>query len=1701
MDLSFLKNEITFGMNRIYLLFDKWDFRPTYYVSVNPLVIEQSAEQICKITSPKFLGLNGLPYIRNHQDTIFLQSIGRPSFSYDPRNGLWEGHTVTYVAMQLAYFMGFSEVILIGVDHYFKSQGPANKEVISDRDDQNHFHPHYFGKGVRWNLPDLAKSEVAYNLAKQTFEADGRRIVDATVDGHLTIFPKADYKQVFSPAPLTINNGELGLNAALIETEFGEYVRDKNENLSITVRPKSDPLVPAEPRREYLVSAIVSTYNSERFLRGCLDDLERQTIANNLEIIVVNSGSQENEEAIVREFQQRYDNIKYIKTEQRETLYTAWNRAIKAARGKFITTANTDDRHRKDAFEALSDALQEYPDVSLVYGDCYVSTKPNENYEENSKCCIYHYPEFLAVDAILFYQFGPQPMWRKNVHETIGYFDESYKAAGDHDFNIRFAMHFKALHIDEPLGLYLEHSEAISFKDNTMRQEQQRIVFDYRKPEIVEKLYRRVGIKADTAEEKAKVFLDMGVRAMEYYPPWKDGRAEHHLDFAFQCFNKAAEFKPDWAAAYNNLAVVLGLSGNLGGAEKLLEKAADMTQDSTISFNLKLISHPLPSIQFSSGAKLLLSGLSLPSQKEASLKRKLSEPLTQTLLSLPQGNVRSNLEYWQQLQDNQYFEKHQYYAGLKAYGTDCEKLGKYTSLSKEMTVVVIGCGYGRETLLIAPRVKHVYGIDVNRTILDKADKFLAERGITNFTSVLAQDWKHVVPSNIDVVYSIVVFQHLTRYLVKDYIHGLAKKLSPNGKFVCQFADLANGTHDAELRPYEPNTRWSQTEIEELIQECGLIQNAIDTQDIPGKGSWYWAFFGKQGARRPAAKILFYFDRIGNLNKISPAGTVIAILNFARALQSSNPDVKIHITGDLVSRPEQYESFEILPLPSADERRKFLAEYDSVFFATHVRSFKGLTKPPGQIWVLWQHCWEADDRVSLSHSSDFDAVICLSEQHRSSLRNKYFGDEKFITIPNLIDTNVYSPKGAIRNNHSIMFAGGLNPHKCVHILLDAFRLVRQQVKDAELHIYGDGKMWRGGDTYGNELKSIKPEGTFFHGYVDNKDMPPVYSKHSILCLPSKLESFGLVTVEAQACGCVPVVHNTGGVDATLADGETGLLYSPNTPEKLAETIIKALKIVDSDPSVRQKAVNFARNTYSINRAAEYISQLWNKINIAKKVNTIRTLLKGNEIEKADLKCKELLQEYPNDPDVLLSQALIMLQHGNKTKANAAIEKLLENFPSHIRALNDCGLTAMKAGDTEKALRYLTKAYKFNPWDKDTVTNYYTMLKTSGRYRDAKILLLNYLTNVGEDARVLQLFREIDNLIANTGSGIKVVSQEVLNNRQDVYCKSSANLPLVSIITPVYNGADYIGQTIESVLAQDYPNFELVIIDDGSTDNTKEVTLRYNDGRIRYLYQENKGVSSARNLAISKAGGQYMMPLDADDMMTPDSITRHLTEFEKHPEADLIYCDVLLIDEMSNPIRIMNKPEYQDRRHLIRDLFRAGHPVLPFRLGIRRSVFDKIGFYDEDLLVGEDYDMMRRFIKAGLKAHHLNEPLHLRRTNAESLTRTYSPHKTKCHFDVVRRFTDTFTYEELFPDVEWNEIPVDTRRLHAKCLAVVTYLAIGQDFSQSNSAHIYAKTAFEQACSELRDCLEIDPNNRQIRALLQKCEIGRQKYQEQVRQAVC
>ena len=316
-------------------------------------------------------------------------------------------------------------------------------------------------------------------------------------------------------------------------------------------------------------------------------------------------------------------------------------------------------------------------------------------------------------------------------------------------------------------------------------------------------------------------------------------------------------------------------------------------------------------------------------------------------------------------------------------------------------------------------------------------------------------------------------------------------------------------------------------------------------------------------------------------------------------------------------------------------------------------------------------------------------------------------------------------------------------------------------------------------------------------------------------------------------------------------------------------------------------------------------------------------------------------------------------------------------------------------------------------------------------------------------------------------------------------------LVSVIMPAYNAADYIARAIESVLIQNYRNFELIVVDDGSTDRTADIVQSFKNEPIKYFFKENGGVASARNFTLKKSGGSFIVILDSDDMMTPDFLARHLQVFEQHPEADLVYCDDCLIDEQDEPVRVIDRPEYLDRKALIRDLFRCGYPVVPFRTCIRKSVFDKIGLFDEKLLVAEDYDMMRRFVKNGLKSHHLKGALYLRRMTPDSLSANSTIQKAKCHFEVFRRFADTFACDELFPDIAWDKIATPRRQLYVKCLTAVTCLAIGQSYVKSDSPAC-AKIAFDQACSDFEDCLKMDPDNRLFQQLLHKFGLLHTEY---------
>lgn len=197
-DLSLLDGVFTIGLNKINLLFEKSPFRPSCIVAVNNLVIEQNADFYNSTEIPLFLDEVGKDDVARRPSITFLHSCPQEKFARDISVSFYVGATVTFAALQLAFHLGFQRVALIGCDHRFEAPGPAHKVVESGDVDPNHFDPNYFAGGVKWQLPDLAMNENAYQLARETYEAFDREVVNATVGGDLEVFRRTALDEFLS---------------------------------------------------------------------------------------------------------------------------------------------------------------------------------------------------------------------------------------------------------------------------------------------------------------------------------------------------------------------------------------------------------------------------------------------------------------------------------------------------------------------------------------------------------------------------------------------------------------------------------------------------------------------------------------------------------------------------------------------------------------------------------------------------------------------------------------------------------------------------------------------------------------------------------------------------------------------------------------------------------------------------------------------------------------------------------------------------------------------------------------------------------------------------------------------------------------------------------------------------------------------------------------------------------------------------------------------------------------------------------------------------------------------------------------------------------------------------------------------------------------------------------------------------------------
>ena len=195
------------------------------------------------------------------------------------------------------------------------------------------------------------------------------------------------------------------------------------------------------------------------------------------------------------------------------------------------------------------------------------------------------------------------------------------------------------------------------------------------------------------------------------------------------------------------------------------------------------------------------------------------------------------------------------------------------------------------------------------------------------------------------------------------------------------------------------------------------------------------------------------------------------------------------------------------------------------------------------------------------------------------------------------------------------------------------------------------------------------------------------------------------------------------------------------------------------------------------------------------------------------------------------------------------------------------------------------------------------------------------------------------------------------------------PLVTVIIPCYNTERFVRETLLSVTRQSYPNLEIIVVNDGSADNSAEVIQSVADARIVYIYQENQGLSAARNTGMRAAKGKYVMFLDADDLIFPEKIALQTKWLEKHPEYDILACGFDRTDERGEKLYSVNPAQKEIRTtDLLTESQFPVHTAL-----CRRSIIEKTGFFDTELKAAEDWDYWCRTSLAGARIYRWSRSL--------------------------------------------------------------------------------------------------------------------------------
>lgn len=263
----------------------------------------------------------------------------------------------------------------------------------------------------------------------KTPETFSRTVVEARMMGcevHVNNLIGATGEEWFKLKGLHLINLMRSKKDTIVERIINCFKIEKTNkiyNLSYKTKPK--------------VSIVTSMFKGDKYIDKYLNNLTNQSIFDSCELIIVNANSPGNEDKIIEKYTEKYNNIKYKKLDYDPGIYGCWNIAIQMSSGEYISNANLDDVRSLQQLEIFCEELDSNQDIDLVYSECFVTSRENENYQQNSsQGLVYPIKEFSRENMIKCLP-GCMPVWRKTMHDGIGYFNTDYKSAGDWEMWLR----------------------------------------------------------------------------------------------------------------------------------------------------------------------------------------------------------------------------------------------------------------------------------------------------------------------------------------------------------------------------------------------------------------------------------------------------------------------------------------------------------------------------------------------------------------------------------------------------------------------------------------------------------------------------------------------------------------------------------------------------------------------------------------------------------------------------------------------------------------------------------------------------------------------------------------------------------------------------------------------------------------------------------------------------------------------------------------------------------------------------------------------------------------------------------------------------------------------------------------------------------------------------------------------------------------